>query len=62
MPALDFDSTLAAGNSPVLYATPDDTPVMLIRGDKDYEVPLWQSEKMYEALQSTHVDSIFHKT
>ena len=57
MPALDFDSTLAAGISPVLFATPDDPPTLLIHGDKDFVVQLWQSEKMYEALQANHVDS-----
>jgi acetyl esterase/lipase len=57
MPALDFDSTLAAGISPVLYATPDDPPTLLIHGDKDFVVPLWQSEKMYAALQANQVDS-----
>jgi acetyl esterase/lipase len=57
MPALDFDSTLTAGVSPVLFASPDDPPTLLIHGDRDYVVPHWQSEKMYEALQANHVDS-----
>lgn len=57
MPALDFDSTLAAGVSPVLFASPDDPPTLLIHGDKDYVVPSWQSEKMYAALQASNVDS-----
>lgn len=57
MPALDFDSTLAAGVSPVLFASPDDPPTLLIHGDKDYVVPPWQSEKMYAALQASNVDS-----
>jgi acetyl esterase/lipase len=57
MPALDFDSTLAAGISPVLFASPDDPPTLLIHGDKDFVVPLWQSQKMYDALQAAHVDS-----
>jgi acetyl esterase/lipase len=57
MPALDFDSTLAARVSPVLYATPDDPPTLLIHGDNDFVVQLWQSEKMYDALQANHVDS-----
>ena len=57
IPALDFDSTLAASVSPVLFATPDDPPVLLIHGDKDFVVQLWQSEKMYQALQENHVES-----
>lgn len=57
MPVLDFDSTLAAGVSPVLSASPDDPPTLLIHGDRDYVVPLWQSEKMYDALQANQVDS-----
>jgi len=57
MPALDFDSTLAAGVSPVVFASPDDPPTLLIHGDKDFVVQLWQSEKMYEALQENQVIS-----
>ncbi len=57
IPALDFDSTLAASVSPVLFTTPDDPPVLLIHGDKDFVVQLWQSEKMYQALQENHVES-----
>ena len=57
MPALDFDTTLAAAVSPVLFASPDDPPTLLIHGDKDYVVQLWQSEKMYDALQANNVES-----
>jgi len=57
MPALDLDSTLAASVSPILFASPDDPPVLLIHGDRDYVVPLWQSEKMYDALQANKVES-----
>ena len=57
MPALDLDSVQAAGISPVLFASPDDPPTLLIHGDRDYVVPLWQSEKMYDALQENKVDS-----
>jgi acetyl esterase/lipase len=57
IPALDFDSTLAASVSPVVFASPDDPPTLLIHGDKDFVVQLWQSEKMYEALQENQVVS-----
>ena len=57
IPALDFDTTLAASVSPVTYASPDDPPTLLIHGDKDFVVAPWQSEKMYAALQENHVIS-----
>lgn len=57
IPALDFDSTLAASVSPVVFASSDDPPTLLIHGDKDFAVQLWQSEKMYEALQENQVVS-----
>jgi acetyl esterase/lipase len=57
IPALDFDSTLAASVSPVTFASPDDPPTLLIHGDKDFVVAPWQSERMYEALQENGVVS-----
>lgn len=57
MPALDFDTTLAASVSPVLFASPDDPPTLLIHGDRDYVVQLRQSENMYAALQANKVES-----
>jgi acetyl esterase/lipase len=57
MPALDFDTTLAAGVSPVLFASPDDPPTLLIHGDKDYLVSVKQSQNMYDSLQAEHVVS-----
>jgi acetyl esterase/lipase len=59
VPALDFDSTLAASVSPVTFASPDDPPTLLIHGDKDFVVQPWQSERMYEALQQNKVISRF---
>jgi dipeptidyl aminopeptidase/acylaminoacyl peptidase len=56
-PALDFDSTLADRVSPVLFASPDDPPTLLIHGDKDFVVQLWQSRKMYDSLQANNVVS-----
>ncbi|MCU0370958.1 MAG: prolyl oligopeptidase family serine peptidase [Bacteroidales bacterium] len=57
IPALDFDTTLAASVSPVTFASPDDPPTLLIHGDKDFVVAPWQSEIMYKALQENHVVS-----
>jgi dipeptidyl aminopeptidase/acylaminoacyl peptidase len=51
IPALDFDTTLAASVSPVTFATPDDPPTLLIHGDNDYVVATGQSERMYDSLQ-----------
>jgi dipeptidyl aminopeptidase/acylaminoacyl peptidase len=57
IPALDFDTTLAATVSPVLFATPDDPPTLLIHGTSDFVVAPWQSEKMYAALQEAGVET-----
>lgn len=57
IPALDFDSTLAASVSPVTFASPDDPPTLLIHGDNDYVVGAWQSERMYDSLQYHRVPS-----
>jgi acetyl esterase/lipase len=57
VPAMDFDSTRAESVSPVLFASPDDPPTLLIHGDNDFVVPIWNSEKMYEALQLNQVVS-----
>jgi acetyl esterase/lipase len=57
IPALDFDTTLAASVSPVTFASPDDPPTLLIHGENDFVVQPWQSEKMYEALQANNVVS-----
>lgn len=57
VPALDFDTTLAPSVSPVLFASPDDPPTLLIHGTSDFVVAPWQSEKMYAALQENQVVS-----
>lgn len=56
-PALDFDPALAESISPVLYATPDDPPTLLIHGDADTLVPVATSHRMLEALQGAGVES-----
>jgi dipeptidyl aminopeptidase/acylaminoacyl peptidase len=57
VPALDFDTTLAASVSPVTFASPDDPPTLLIHGDKDFVVAPSQSERMYDSLQLNQVVS-----
>ena len=56
-PALDFAPELAEGISPVLYATPDDPPTLIIHGDADRLVPVAHGERMYAALQEAGVES-----
>jgi dipeptidyl aminopeptidase/acylaminoacyl peptidase len=57
VPALDFDTTLAASVSPVTFASSDDPPTLLIHGDEDFVVKAWHSENMYNALQENNVVS-----
>lgn len=59
-PALDFDAELAIGASPLLFATEDDPPTLLLHGDEDGLVPLSHSERMYGALEDAGVDADFH--
>ena len=56
-PALDFPESQAASTSPILFASSDDPPTLLIHGDADQLVPVGQSEIMYEALQAERVES-----
>lgn len=58
-PALDFDESLAADISPILFATPDDPPTLLIHGDADELVAISNSEIMHEALREAGVESEF---
>jgi acetyl esterase/lipase len=57
IPALNLDTAQAATVSPILFATPDDPPTLLIHGTSDFMVAPWQSENMYKALQENHVVS-----
>jgi len=43
--------------SPLLNASADDAPALMIHGDKDVLVPLWHSEKMHEAFEEKGVPS-----
>ena len=54
-PALEFPREQAESISPVLYATPDDPPTLLIHGDADELVNISHSERMQDALESAGV-------
>ncbi len=56
-PALGFDPNDVNDMSPLLHASEDDPPALMLHGDKDFLVPLWQSERMCEALKEKGVDS-----
>ncbi|HIF57627.1 MAG TPA: alpha/beta hydrolase [Gemmatimonadetes bacterium] len=56
-PALDFAEEQAASISPILFASPDDPPTLLIHGDADMLVNVQNSEVMFEALQGEGVES-----
>ena len=56
-PAMDFDTALIAGISPVNFASPGDSPTLLIHGDLDFIVPVSQSELLYEILEKNKVPS-----
>ena len=53
--ALDFPRDRAAEVSPVLFATADDAPTLLIHGDRDRLVPPVSSERMRDALKDAGV-------
>ena len=56
-PALDFAEDQAASISPILFASSDDPPTLLIHGDADMLVNVQNSEVMFEALQEKRVES-----
>ncbi len=56
-PALDFDESLSASVSPILFATPDDPPTLFIHGDADKLVPLKTSERMHAELKKQKVET-----
>lgn len=43
--------------SPINWVTPDDPPVMIIHGDRDFLVPKQQSESIIEKFKAAHVPS-----
>ena len=58
-PALDFAADQAASVSPILLASKDDPPTLLIHGDQDKLVPISHSQRMYAALKEAGVTSEF---
>lgn len=58
-PALDFDPQLESDSSPLLFATADDPPTLLLHGDEDELVPLSHSERMHAALVEAGVTTDF---
>jgi acetyl esterase/lipase len=54
-PALNFDTTLSAGISPILFVTPDDPPTLLVHGTGDTLVPDSHSKLIYAAFQEKKV-------
>lgn len=50
-PPLTFDAAKAPDYSPVLHASADDAPVLLVHGDKDELVPIVHSENMVAAFE-----------
>jgi acetyl esterase/lipase len=58
-PALNFEKEKAADISPLLFATPDDPPTLLIHGDADTLVNISHSQRMFKALQEQSIKSDF---
>ena len=58
-PALDFDSALEAGISPIDFVSADDPPTLLVHGDADELVPISNSERMHAALKAAGVKTEF---
>lgn len=56
-PALDFEDDLEISASPILFATEDDPPTLLMHGDEDGLVPISHSERMHEALRTAGVET-----
>ena len=54
-PALDFESNLSASVSPVLHASSDDPPTLLIHGDSDPLVDVNNSRLMHKMLSDEGV-------
>jgi len=54
-PALRFDPAKAAACSPLLHATPDDPPTLLIHGDQEKLVEIEHSEKILAEFKKNKV-------
>ena len=46
---------LLGEHSPITHVTPDDTPTLIVHGDKDRLVPLFQASGMIDSLQAAGV-------
>ena len=55
-----YDSKTLKAHSPLTVASSDSSPIMLIHGDKDTVVPIFQSEKMYKRLKKLRVKTEYH--
>jgi acetyl esterase/lipase len=60
-PALDMKDEQYREFSPLYFVTPDDSPTLLIHGEKDTSVPISMSESMYQALLKVGVKTKFVK-
>ncbi len=47
--------------SPVFHAAKDDAPFLIVHGTRDAEVPIAQSQELFEALQREGVPVTFVK-
>lgn len=56
-----YDSKALQAYSPLTLATDNTSPILLIHGDKDTVVPLFQSEKMYKKLKKLGVETEFYE-
>lgn len=56
-PALEFDSALAEGISPIVFVSDDDPPTLLVHGDADTLVPLSNSERIHAAFDEAGVEN-----
>jgi acetyl esterase/lipase len=54
-PALEFEPSQAPSISPILFASADDPPTLLVHGTADTLVPIRNSETMLAALQEQNV-------
>jgi acetyl esterase/lipase len=58
-PALNFDTALAPGISPIDFVSADDPATLLIHGNADELVPIANSERMHAALKAAGVKTEF---
>ena len=56
-PALDLEESVAASISPVLHASPDDPPTLVVHGDADTIVDLNAGQKIIQLLQDEGVEA-----